>query len=218
MKRLATFFVLAVLLLTPMTALADSSQTSCEGGKCSNVKITKVTISPKGKTFPMRVGFTSHISGPVKRVEYIVTDAKTGKKAGSCNSFCSKCTKRGICTCSCIIKKPGTYNVKVIAHGPKQCCVSLTKKIVITGKGPVDTEPVKITPGFKSVVSKKKVTFKDTSKGTEPTKWTWTFGDGSKSTKQNPTHTYKKAGNYNVCLTVCSDGYCESVCKKIVVK
>jgi hypothetical protein len=217
MKRIATLFVLAVLLLMPITALAGNSQTSCEGGKCSNVKITKLTISPKGEKFPMKVGFTSHISGPVKRVEYVVIDSKTGKKVASCSSFCSKCTKRGICTCSCIIKEPGTYNVKMTAYGPGKCCVSLTKKDILSGGKTVE-EPEKIVPSFKSVASKKKVTFKDTSTGIKPTKWTWTFGDGSKSTKQNPTHVYKKAGNYNVCLTVCDNGNCESVCKRIVVK
>jgi hypothetical protein len=219
MKRIATFFVLAVLILMPVTAMADNSQASCEGGKCSNIKITKLTISPKGEKFPMRVGFTGYISGPVKRVEYIVTDSKTGKTAGSCRSFCSKCTKRGICTCSCIIKEPGTYNVKMIAHGPGDCCVTLSKKVVIDGAKPVN-EPAKIVPNFKSVVSKKKATFKDASTGTEPTKWTWNFGDGSQSTKQNPTHTYKKAGTYKVCLTVCSDeqNICKSICKKVVIK
>jgi PKD repeat protein len=107
--------------------------------------------------------------------------------------------------------------VKVTAYGPGKCCVSLTKKDILSSGKTVE-ESEKIVPSFKSVVSKKKVSFKDTSTGIEATKWTWTFGDGSKSTKQNPTHVYKKAGTYNVCLTVCDKGNCESVCKKIVVK
>ncbi len=35
-----------------------------------------------------------------------------------------------------------------------------------------------------------------------PTAWNWNFGDKSTSTLQNPTHTYSKAGNYAVVLTV----------------
>lgn len=35
-----------------------------------------------------------------------------------------------------------------------------------------------------------------------PKSWQWNFGDGTTSTEQNPTHTYKKAGNYTVTLTV----------------
>ncbi len=45
------------------------------------------------------------------------------------------------------------------------------------------------------------VTFTDKSTGT-PTKWKWSFGDGTSSTLQNPMHKYSKAGNYTVALTV----------------
>ncbi|AKB75258.1 cell surface protein [Methanosarcina lacustris Z-7289] len=41
--------------------------------------------------------------------------------------------------------------------------------------------------------------FTDTSKYAN--KWHWDFGDGTYSTKQNPLHIYKKAGNYKVKLT-----------------
>jgi beta propeller repeat protein len=46
-----------------------------------------------------------------------------------------------------------------------------------------------------------KVQFTDKSTGT-PKKWKWDFGDGTTSTKQNPTHKYSKAGTYTVNLTV----------------
>ena len=49
-----------------------------------------------------------------------------------------------------------------------------------------------------------------------PTSWYWTFGDGSTSTAQNPSHQYAQTGNYLVCLTIvdafkdtCT--YCDSV-------
>jgi YVTN family beta-propeller protein len=44
------------------------------------------------------------------------------------------------------------------------------------------------------------VAFTDKSTGS-PTKWKWTFGDGTNSTIQNPTHMYSKAGNYTVSLS-----------------
>ena len=34
------------------------------------------------------------------------------------------------------------------------------------------------------------------------TSWSWSFGDGSVSTQQNPTHTYLEDGLYDVRLTV----------------
>lgn len=50
------------------------------------------------------------------------------------------------------------------------------------------------------------VQFTDQSTG-NITGWLWNFGDGTTSNLQNPTHTYQKAGNYTVRLTVSnSDG------------
>jgi PKD repeat protein len=45
------------------------------------------------------------------------------------------------------------------------------------------------------------VRFSDQSTGT-PTSWLWTFGDGTTSTYQNPTHTYLSTGVYSVTLRV----------------
>jgi PKD repeat protein len=45
------------------------------------------------------------------------------------------------------------------------------------------------------------VNFADASTG-NPTSWSWSFGDGTQSTQQNPVHTYAAAGNYTVTLTV----------------
>lgn len=44
------------------------------------------------------------------------------------------------------------------------------------------------------------VSFTDTSTRA-PTAWSWSFGDGTKSTLRNPTHIYNSAGTYDVSLT-----------------
>jgi PKD repeat protein len=49
------------------------------------------------------------------------------------------------------------------------------------------------------------VTFTDTTTGS-PTSWTWSFGDGTTSTQQNPSHTYTAAGTYDVSLTATNVG------------
>jgi len=49
------------------------------------------------------------------------------------------------------------------------------------------------------------VTFLDTSTG-GPTKWSWSFGDGTSSSLQNPTHTYGAGGTYAVTLTASRTG------------
>ncbi|MBL7902574.1 MAG: PKD domain-containing protein [Bacteroidia bacterium] len=46
----------------------------------------------------------------------------------------------------------------------------------------------------------------------------WNFGDGEVSTVANPSHTYKKGGNYTVCLTIKSLNGCESsICNTVAV-
>ncbi len=204
----------------PLNVMASAPQVSCKGGTCSNLKITKLTINPTSKTAPAKIGFTSYIKGTVKLVEYTIINSKTGKIAGSTRSFCPRCTKKKICACTCIIKEPGTFDVKVTAYGPGNCCITTVKKAAFTIVSSKSSKvSADLVPGFKSVISGKKATFKDTSSGAKPTKWTWNFGDGSRSTAPNPTHTYKKAGTFTVCLTACStDSSCKSLCKKIVIK
>jgi PKD repeat protein len=209
MKRTAIFFVLALLVLTSCTAMANASQVSSKNA--CNVTIDKFIIHPATGVAPAKIGFTTYMSGNVKSVSYQILD-KSGKVVASCRSYCSHCTKKKICTCSLIIKQPGTYDAKVTAYGTGGCSVTQVNKSAIT------VTSAKLIPSFTSTVSGKNVTFKNASTGAA--KWTWTFGDGSKSTAQNPTHTYKKAGIYKVCLTICNDEStsCESVCNKVIVK
>ena len=132
MRRTAILLVLALFVLMPIASMASAPQVSCKGGTCSNLKITKLTISTKSTTTPAKVGFISDIKGPVKLVQYTAINSKTGKVDGSCRSYCSECTKTGHCACSCIITKPGTYDVKVTAYGSGNCCVSMVKKAAFT--------------------------------------------------------------------------------------
>jgi len=58
-----------------------------------------------------------------------------------------------------------------------------------------------------------------TDKSTEvPTKWKWSFGDGTTSTKQNPTHKYSKVGSYTVKLTATNDKGSNTATKKDYIK
>ncbi|RLF52632.1 MAG: hypothetical protein DRN19_00590 [Thermoplasmata archaeon] len=46
--------------------------------------------------------------------------------------------------------------------------------------------------------------------------WTWDFGDGNISYKQNPIHQYESSGTYNVTLTVIDDDNLIAKCSKII--
>jgi PKD repeat protein len=58
--------------------------------------------------------------------------------------------------------------------------------------------------------------FTDASTG-NPYAWYWTFGDGTTSTEQNPTHIYNDAGEYTVTLTVYNDISTDSYTRTIQV-
>ncbi len=47
--------------------------------------------------------------------------------------------------------------------------------------------------------------------------WSWSFGDGTGSTEQNPVHVFSTDGVYNVCLTVTSENCQSSWCEQVTV-
>ena len=56
--------------------------------------------------------------------------------------------------------------------------------------------------------------FSSTYQGSPASSYLWTFGDGTSSTAQNPTHTYSQAGAYYYCLQADA---CPAVCDSLVV-
>lgn len=67
---------------------------------------------------------------------------------------------------------------------------------------------------FTRVINKDQVVFSNTSSNS--IKWLWDFGDGETSAIQNPVHTYKQNGNYNVTLTAYSNVLSADVKKETV--
>ncbi|WP_394339175.1 PKD domain-containing protein [Methanosarcina sp. UBA411] len=61
------------------------------------------------------------------------------------------------------------------------------------------------------------VKFTDKSTGS-PTSWKWSFGDGTSSTQQNPTHKYSKVGSYTVKLTAANGKDSNTVTKTNYIK
>ncbi|MEN6609749.1 MAG: PKD domain-containing protein [Methanoregulaceae archaeon] len=77
---------------------------------------------------------------------------------------------------------------------------------VIASSGPSASFSASKTSGTAPLT----IQFTDTSSG-DPTSWYWTFGDGSTSTSENPSHTYTEAGSYTVKLLVTNSAGSDTV-------
>jgi len=105
---------------------------------------------------------------------------------------------------------PGLY-VACLTIGTTQGCQStFCDSIQVTGQGQCQA-------AFTYNVSGNTVNFSDASTTSSPVNYSWSFGDGSGSGLQNPSHTYNSSGTYAVCLTIfdslgnCQSTYCDSV-------
>lgn len=91
-----------------------------------------------------------------------------------------------------------------VANGTIQLRVDLGQSYV-KNRPPIATATASPTSGFAPL----EVTF--TGNGYDPDgriiRYSWTFGDGSTSSEQNPVHTYTQSGTYSVELTVTDNNY-----------
>lgn len=94
----------------------------------------------------------------------------------------------------------GTYTVTLTVKNGYGTSTEIKKDYINIGMGP--KADFTGTPVSGSVPLK--VQFTDKSNG-QVTGWIWDFGDGQRSTEQNPVHTYWTAGVYNVILTTSND-------------
>lgn len=94
---------------------------------------------------------------------------------------------------------PGLYSVVLVCTTPGGCTTTLnaSNAVVINGLGAHGTSFTTDT------VPPINVQFNANSTGA--TSWLWTFGDGSTSTLENPTHTYLSMGPFTITLTIAND-------------
>lgn len=93
---------------------------------------------------------------------------------------------------------PGLYDVALTAFVIQQ-------SETILKQGLINVAPAPLVPDFAaspvSGTNPLTVSFTDQSSGSTPTAWLWEFGDGARSTQQNPSHTYVGPGAHTVALT-----------------
>ncbi len=71
--------------------------------------------------------------------------------------------------------------------------------------------------GYETMVGEPVHLYGDAYGGEDIYHWSWSFGDGSQSSKQNPTHVYDTAGTFTVELTVTSGGESASDTADVIV-
>jgi gliding motility-associated-like protein len=101
----------------------------------------------------------------------------------------------------------GTFPVKLI-NNYGNCSDSINKNVTIITQPSVDfsaNDSTGCNPPFT-------VKFIDKSPGAST--WLWSFGDGSTSNQQNPTHTYTGSGYFDVTLTITLPGGCSNTITK----
>ena len=102
-----------------------------------------------------------------------------------------------------VYSTPGTYTVKLIVTGPGGTDTEVKAAYITVKAAPVKPTAIFVSD-IQSGISPLTVRFTDQSTGI-PTSWYWDFGDGSKSTQQNPVHTYRISRGiqtFTVSLTV----------------
>jgi len=116
------------------------------------------------------------------------------------NSFTS--TLQNPTITNCTLANAGNYTCTIIVNNH----TSNASTTVVVLPAPV----AGFTMSQSAVCKGKTVSFTNTSYNPSPgtiTSWNWSFGDGSVSILQNPTHVYSTAGTYTVTLTV-GNGAC----------
>ncbi|HET8603211.1 MAG TPA: PKD domain-containing protein, partial [Marmoricola sp.] len=140
------------------------------------------TASPTSGTVPFAVQFTDTSSGSPTSWSWDLGDGS------------AKSTERNP---SHTYTTPGTYKVTMTAANAQG---SSTTTGTVKAAAPAPTAAFTMAPV--SGAAPLTVQFTDASTGF-PSSWSWDFGDGStKSTQQDPSHTYAAPGTYKVTLTV----------------
>ncbi len=145
--------------------------------------VAAFSASPTSGNAPLKVQFTDKSANSPTSWKWSFGDGTYSTDQNPAHTY----NKQGKYTISLTVKNAkGSNTVTKSSHinvaAPLKSPVAAFSASPISGNAPL------------------KVQFTDKSTGT-PTKWKWSFGDGTYSTSKNPAHTYSKAGKYTVSLT-----------------
>jgi len=154
--------------------------------------VAAFSATPTSGAAPLKVQFTD------KSTPFPYTDKNTGISTSWKWSF-GDGTYSTVQYPAHTYGKAGNYTISLTVKNAKGSDTKTIKNYIVANelKAPVAAFSASQTSG-KALLT---VKFTDKSTGS-PASWKWSFGDGSSSFVQNPTHKYSKAGKYTVSLTV----------------
>lgn len=156
-------------------------------------------------------GFSISPSAPASGQAVTFADASTGSPTGWQWNFGDGTTSTAQ-NPSHTYSSAGAYTVTLSAsNAAGSSSASHTVTVIVTTTAPVAA----FTYNPAEPANGQAVTFMDDTTN-NPTVWSWSFGDSTASTAQNPSHTYSSAGTYTVTLTA-SNATGASIASQIVM-
>jgi PKD repeat protein len=209
-------------------ATAGSKTVSVTNSGCSGAKGTRTVTITTPNTTTLAASFTFSPSIP-KAGDTITFDGSgsTGAPTGYSWDFGGGVIKSGT-QVTHVFTTPGPHDVKLEVSKAGSClggfCTATTsKQVVVTGGPPPlaasfssDVCHVELNFILCNAATGQEATFTDASTG-NVTSRSWDFGDGETATGTPVKHTYKKAGNYQLVLTVSDGTQSGSVTTTVVV-
>lgn len=166
--------------------ITASLDTPVEVLKPANPPVATLSADTLNGTAPLHVTFTAQVTGSADGYVWDFGDGSSSYETSPTHTYA----------------KSGNYTVKLTLSGPEGISEARLDQPVVVMEGdriPVTgflADPIQGTAPLL-------VTFTDISTGTITSRH-WDFGDGTDSYEMNPTHQYRKPGNYTVILETAS--------------
>lgn len=176
---------------------------------CSNIASSySSTVVISGGTTSCQAIFTSN---PDSSNQYLIHfhDQSTGNPTSFSWNFGDN-SSSSLQNPSHTYAQAGTYTVTLIISGTG--CQSTTSNIITVGGSTGCQAIFTFNP---DVANPAMINFFDQSTG-NPTTFSWSFGDNSSSSLQNPSHIYAQSGTYTVTLSISGPG-CQSTTSNTVI-
>lgn len=156
------------------------------------------TVSPKKGCTPMNVEFTNTSSPKVPGSDYTwyFGDGKQSQKKNARHTY----------------DKTGQYTVKLVVESSNGCVDSVVKQDVV--RVFPGTALKFSTPDTFSCDPPLNSKFKVSGDTGKVQSWYWNFGDGNTGVTQEPTHTYRRQGEFDITLRAIDVNSCTTQVKK----